>query len=147
MNDWKCASERGWPERICASEKGRCERQRERCQRLIATHDGVQVGFHGLLVQVDFVEVGGVDDVHVVEACNVLVTSKVTQQPGGARERGGRSARSAYMQLKQLDSLDLPQATLGQYPLAKDIGDLLDGYALARCLVRGSSYAAVGSLP
>ena len=36
-----------------------------------------------------------------------------------------------------LEQLDLAQGTLGKDLLAEDVGDLLDGYALARLVVGG----------
>lgn len=62
--DWKCASVRGWPERIfgiAAVRSGIGEMGDE-------THDGMQISLHKLFVQVYFIEIAArlEDNVHIV---------------------------------------------------------------------------------
>lgn len=86
------------------------------------SHNSMQIGLHQLLVQIHLVELIGVDDVHVVEAGDVLVTSKMPEQ------------------------LDLPKSTLRQDTFGEDICDLLDGNRLARRIMCRCRYAAICAL-
>jgi hypothetical protein len=80
------------------------------------------IAFHQLLIGVAFVEVIWAGNVHVIETGNISVSSEVLQE------------------------LDFAQGTLGQDLLAEDIGDLLDGHALAGLVVGGSADNAVCTL-
>ena len=91
---------------------------------LSGSDDGVEIGLHQLLVQVELVVGLRVDDVHVVEAGDVFVVAKV------------------------LEELDLAQGALGEDLLAKDVGDLFDGDRLAAvaCRVACRHHQAISTL-
>ena len=112
-------------------------------QRLARTNDGSKIALHELwrnyqqsilswystipknlltLVQVGLVEVVRSRNVHVVQACDVPVTTEMLQQ------------------------LDLAQGTLGKNLLGEDIGDFLDRHALPSLVVACGADDSVSAL-
>ena len=69
---------------------------------LSGANDSSQIAFHQLLVEICLIEVVRARDVHVVETCDVAVSSEMLQQ------------------------LDLTQGSLCENLLAEHVGDLLD---------------------
>lgn len=145
MKDWKWASERGWPERICSNGMGLVTIERARR----GTHDGVEVGFHELFVEVPVLGVSyackggwegvhrvkgeGVDEVHVVQAGDlrssapalpsgrrtyILMPSEMVQQPTRTPSALPPNRRGGT------NALELPQRPLGQDLLLEHLGDL-----------------------
>ena len=82
----------------------------------------MEVSFHELFVEIDFVEVGRVDDVHVVETGDVFVTAEVTQK------------------------FDFAKGTFGEDLFGEYVGDFLDSDGFAGGTVGSGCYTAVCAL-
>ena len=111
---------------IAQPAEGLVDERLEVCvgERLARTDDGVQVGLHEFLVEVDLIErPTRMRYVHIVQACDILVPTEMAQQ------------------------LDLAQSALGQDALGEDIGHLLDRNAFPRAAVRRSGNTPIGTLP
>ena len=84
------------------------------------------------LVEVALVEVVGAGYVHVVETGDIAVA-----WPESVEEEEEEVVVVVAPASEMLQQLDLSQGTFGEDLLAEDIGDLFDGYALARLVVGG----------
>ena len=84
--------------------------------------DSSQITFHQLLVEICLVEVVRARDVHVVETCDVAVSSEMLQQ------------------------LDLTQGSLCENLLAEHVGDLLDRNSFASVAVGSRADNAISAL-
>lgn len=73
----------------------------------------------------------------------VLATENVSRK---ADASGGAGTHIAVTP-EVLQELDLAQRALGEDLLTEDIGDLLNGYALAGLVVRGGASSRVSQLP
>lgn len=72
MNDWKCASVNGWPERIYVGV-GDWSRNHIIGAGSMDSYNCVKIGLHEFFVEVHFIEVAIrlEDDIHVIKTCNL----------------------------------------------------------------------------
>lgn len=120
MKDWKCASVKGWPERMIAARS-------HSINSAIASDISwcIYACKQRTLVKICLVEVLRAGDVHIVEACNLSA-----RLAGSCEQAEGRATHIA-MAAEVLEQLDLTQSPLGENLLTEHIGDFLDGHALA----------------
>lgn len=93
-------------------------------KRLARPDNCMEIGFHELFIKVHFIKIAArlEYDIHVVQTCNVFVSTEMVKQP------------------------DLSKTPLGQDTLSVDVSDFLDSASFTRSTMSGGYYTTISAL-